>query len=205
MLEKEHKIDIHPVGLNKLVGVQPCFSNEDLKDMSTGKLLYYRADLLSVLSAAKEMHEFQDSNLILKSWMNRAKALVSDSPGLLLSLQNVLSEIWQPSLRDFCQLGTRIGSGLVTFEEVDKAVEGCEDKGDGARLKKEMNFMAVKLKEYPGLEENWLDRRLWQIQEYRQLHHAVKSASAILKIKARLNLKGDFSHVDSLTQLVNLI
>ncbi|XP_060751752.1 E3 ubiquitin-protein ligase rnf213-beta isoform X2 [Tachysurus vachellii] len=199
-LEKEHKTDMQPVGLNELVGVQSCFSNEDLKDISTGKVLYYRAILPTVLDAAREMHLFQDSNLILKSWMDKAN-WITGSQRLSLSLEEVLSEILQPSLRDFFQLGTRIAHGHVTFEEVDKAVEGCGDKGDGARLKKEMSFMATNLETYPGLEKNWLDRRFSQIQEYRQLHHAVESASAILKIKARFNLKGDFSHICSLTQL----
>ncbi|XP_047673206.1 E3 ubiquitin-protein ligase rnf213-beta isoform X2 [Tachysurus fulvidraco] len=199
-LEKEHKTDMQPVGLNELVGVQSCFSNEDLKDISTGKVLYYRAILPTVLDAARDMHIFQDSNLILKSWMDKANR-ITGSQRLSLSLEEVLSENWQPSLRDFFQLGTRIGHGHVTFEEVDKAVEGCGDKGDGARLKKEMSLMATNLETYPGLEKNWLDLRLSQIQEYRQLHHAAESASAILKIKARFNLKGDFSHICSLTQL----
>ncbi|XP_058262202.1 E3 ubiquitin-protein ligase rnf213-beta isoform X1 [Hemibagrus wyckioides] len=203
-LEKEHKIDMQPVGLNELVGVQSCFSNEDLKDISTGPVLYLRAVLPTVLDAARQMHQFQDSNLILKSWMDRANALahtVTGSRHLSLSLEEVLSKIWQPSLSDFFQLGTRIGYGYVTFEEVDKAVEECEDNGDGTRLKKEMDFMATKLETYPGLEKNWPDLRFSQIQEYRQLHHAAESASAILKIKSRLNLKGDFSHICSLTQL----
>lgn len=194
---------MQPVGLNKLLGVQSCFSNEDLNDISTGRVLYYSADYI-VLSAAREMHEFHDSNLILKSWRDRANALASDSQ-CQMGLKEVLSEIWQPSLKEFSELGLRIGHGLVTFEEVDKAVHGCEDNGDGARLKKEMNLMAFKLKNYPGLERNWLEERLRQIQEYRQLHHAAESASAILKIKARLSLKGDFSHIDSLTQLVKSV
>lgn len=196
---------MQPMGLNELVGVQECFSNEDLKDISTGKVLYYSADLLAVMNAANEMHEFQDSNLILKSWMDRANALAMDSGFLCLLLKDVLSEIWQPSLRDFYQLGTRISHGFVTFEEVDKAVKGCGDKGDGARLKKEMKLMATKLEKYPGLENNWLEPRFSQIQEYRQLHHAAESANAILKIKNSLNLKGDFSHIYSLTQLVKSV
>lgn len=193
------------MGLNELVEVQSCFSNKDLKDISTGMVLYYRADLLTVLKAAKKMHDFQESNLILKSWMDRANALASINTGshpLSLSLEEVLSKIWQPSLHDFYQLGTSIGLGFVTFAEVDKAVEGCGDKGDGAQLKKEMNLLATKLANYSVLENNWLEQRLSQIQEYRQLHRASESASAILKIKDRLNLKGDFSHISSLTQLV---
>lgn len=193
------------VALNQLVGVQSCFSNEDLKDISTGKLLHYSADLLTVLSAAREMHEFHDSNLILKSWMDKANALASGSHCAELSLEKVLSEIWQPSLRDFCQLGIKIGLGNVTFEEVDKVVKVCDDKVDGARLKKELNLMAAKLEDHPGLEKNWPELKLKQIQEYRQLHHAADSARALLEIKARLNLKGDFSHIESLTQLVKRV
>lgn len=194
---------MHSMALNRLVGVQSCFSNEDLNDIATGKVLYYSApDLLIVLSAAEEMCKFHDSNLILKSWMDKANALTSGSQHVELRLEKVLSEIWQPCLRDFYQLGIRLGLGIMTFEELDKVVKGCDDKGDGARLKKEMILMATRLEQYQGLEINWLEVRLRQIQEYRQLHHAAESASAILKIKASLNLKGDFSLIDSLTQLV---
>ncbi|XP_017573370.2 E3 ubiquitin-protein ligase rnf213-beta isoform X2 [Pygocentrus nattereri] len=203
LLEDKHKIDLQALSLNELLAVQPCFSKEDLREISTGRVLYYNADLL-VLDTARQMHEFKESNLLLSSWVERATAQASMNTGsgpVSLNLTQVISEIWQPSVCNFYKLGIRIAQGLATFEEVDKAVDGCGDEGDGTKIKKELHLMAAKLESYQGLEKNWPQLRLFQIQEYRQLHHAAEATSAILRIRDRLGLRGDFSPIYSLTEL----
>ncbi|XP_036427896.1 E3 ubiquitin-protein ligase rnf213-beta isoform X2 [Colossoma macropomum] len=203
LLEDKHKIDLQALSLNELLAVQPCFSKEDLREISTGRVLYYNADLL-VLDTARQMHEFRESNLLLSSWVDRATALASMNTGsgpVSLKLTQVISEIWQPSVCNFNKLGIRIAQGLATFEEVDKVVDGCGDEGDGTKIKKELHLMATELESYQGLEKNWPRLRFIQIQEYRQLHHAAEAASAILRIRDRLGLRGDFSPIYSLTEL----
>ncbi|KAL7869588.1 hypothetical protein AOLI_G00135760 [Acnodon oligacanthus] len=203
LLEGKHKIDLQALNLNELLAVQPCFSKEDLREISTGRVLYYNADLL-VLDTARQMHEFKESNLLLSYWVEKATAEASMNTGsgpVSLNLTQVISKIWQPSVCNFCELGIRIAQGLATFEEVDKAVDGCGDEGDGTKIKKELHLMATKLESYQGLEKNWLQLRLFQIQEYRQLHHAAEATSAILRIRDRLGLRGDFSPIYSLTEL----
>ncbi|XP_062858949.1 E3 ubiquitin-protein ligase rnf213-beta [Trichomycterus rosablanca] len=203
LLEEEHKTDLQTISLNMLVGAQPCFSNQDLKEICSTMVLHYSADP-QVLDMARQMYELQESNLILKSWMDEANALEAYmilSVPVQLNLLEVIAEIWQPSLKDFCQLGLRIAQGLVTFEQVDMAVDGCGDKGDGTRIKSELNLMAKKIENYEGLDQNWPELRFNQIQKYRQLHNSAESAIAIMRIRDRLNLQGDFSHIYSLTQL----
>ncbi|XP_066518776.1 E3 ubiquitin-protein ligase rnf213-beta [Hoplias malabaricus] len=203
LLEEEHKTDLQPLSLNELLAVQPCFSEDALRDVSTGKVLYYSADQL-VLDTAREMHEFQESNFILSSWMDGATAYACMNTGsdpLSLNLTEVIAEIWQPSVSDFSFTGVKIAKGLATFEEVDKVVDWCGDEGDGTKIKKELQLMANKLKGYQDLDKNWPDLRLGQIQEYRQLHQAAEATSAILRIRDRLGLRGDFSQIYSLTEL----
>ena len=127
LLEDKHKINLQALSLNELIAVQPCFSKEDLREISTGRVLYYNADLL-VLDTARQMHEFRKSNLLRSSWVDRATALASMKTGsgpVSLNLMQVISEIWQPSVCNFYELGIRISQGLATCEDVDKAVVGC--------------------------------------------------------------------------------
>ncbi|XP_072523911.1 E3 ubiquitin-protein ligase rnf213-beta [Salminus brasiliensis] len=203
ILEEEHKTDLQALSLNELLSVQPCFSEDDLRESSTGQVLYYTADLM-VLDTARQMHELRESNLLLSLWVDRATERTSVNIGsdpMSLNLVEVISEIWQPSLRDFSILGIRIAQGFATFEEVDKVLDGCGDEGDGTKIKKELHIMAIQLKGYQDLKENWPELRLCQIQEYRQLYHAAEAANTLLRIRDRLSLRGDFSHIYGLTEL----
>ncbi|XP_076855501.1 E3 ubiquitin-protein ligase rnf213-beta isoform X2 [Brachyhypopomus gauderio] len=203
LLEEQHRMNQNAVSLNKLVEVQPCFSKEAVSGLSTGRALCYSTDP-ALLHTAMQMYELHDSNLLLFSWVEKATALASATSSALpvsLSMMKVFSEIWEPSLHDFCNLGVRIAYGVATFEEVDKVVDGCGDEGKGTQIKKELDLMATKMEMYQDLDKDWPKLRLSQIQDYRQLYHAGKSASAILKIRDKLNLKGDFSHICWLTQL----
>ncbi|KAK1794252.1 hypothetical protein P4O66_011142, partial [Electrophorus voltai] len=203
LLEQQHKMNKQTLSLNELVEVHPCCSKEDLRGISTGRVLYYSADPV-MLDKARQMHEFHESNLLLCSWVEKATALASATSCAVpvsVKLMEVFSEIWEPSLHDFSKLALRIAYGVATFEEVDKVVDGCGDEGEGTQIKKELNLMAAKLESYQGPEKDWPELRLSQIQEYRQLYHAAESAGAVMKIRDRLNLQGDFSHIYCLTQL----
>ena len=153
---------------------------------------------------AREMHEVLDSNLLLSSWVDGAaewaSAQGSISTPVSTTLARVCREIWTPQLKKFCQLGLRIAAASVTFEELDQALNTMGDQGEGVQMKKEMSLMSARLEGYQ--EPGWVETRLQKIQEYRQLHDAAASASAVLKIVNQLQLKGDFSEIHSLTQLV---
>ncbi|XP_051530047.1 E3 ubiquitin-protein ligase rnf213-beta-like isoform X2 [Myxocyprinus asiaticus] len=203
LLEEMVKTDLQAVALDKLVEVQTYFSKEDLNKTNTRRVLYYGANQL-VHDMAREMHEVKTSNILLYSWQEKAKDLANLMSGpqpFSLDFTEVYDRIWRPCLSEFLKLGQRIANGAACFEEVDQALDWCGDQGEGDRLKKELILMATMLKRNQDLEENWLEHRLTQIQEYRCLHHAAKSAEVILKIKDRLGLEGDFSHIHSLTQV----
>ncbi|XP_051523957.1 E3 ubiquitin-protein ligase rnf213-beta-like isoform X2 [Myxocyprinus asiaticus] len=202
-LEEIFKTDLQAIALDKLVEVQTYFSKEDLNKTSTRRVLCYSANQL-VHDMGWEMHEVNASNLLLYSWIEKAKALEHMMPGpppFSLDFTEVHDRIWRPCLSEFLNLGQRIASGVACFEEVDQALDWCGDQGEGNLLKKELTLMAIMLKSSQDLDENWPDHRLNQIQEYRRLHHAAETAEVILEIKDRLGLQGDFSHIHSLTQV----
>ncbi|XP_056627258.1 E3 ubiquitin-protein ligase rnf213-beta-like isoform X2 [Triplophysa dalaica] len=199
-LEKEVKNDQQAVSLNELVEVQPYFSKEDLNKKSKRNVLCY-IDNFEVQDMAREMHEVGTSSLLLHLWQEKATEYVMlVSQLLILNLTDVRNEIWMPCHSEFFNLGVQIANGTVCFKKVDQALDWCEDGGEGDRLKKELALLASMLdNEIP--DKNWKELRFKQIQEYRSLHHAAESAEVIMEIKDKLELQGDFSAIDVLTQV----
>ncbi|XP_026078195.1 E3 ubiquitin-protein ligase rnf213-beta isoform X1 [Carassius auratus] len=200
-LEAMVKTNLQTVALDKLVEVQTYFSKEDLGKKNTRGVLFYNVDP-QVLDMAREMHDVKTSNIILSLWREKATKYFMPGPQLLsLDLTEVHDRIWNPCLTDFLELGLRIAVGETCFKEVDQALKWCGDRGEGNLLQKELILLASLLKSHEYLEEKWPEHRLSQIQEYRRLYNAAESAEVILKIKDRLGLQGDFSHIHSLIQV----
>lgn len=198
-LEEIAKTNLQEVALDKLVEVETYFSKDDLKKNNTRRVLFY-SDNQQVQDMARKMHDVNSSNLILSFWQEKAKDYFMAGPELLsLDLTEIYDNIWTPCLTKFLNLGNQIAVGQACFKEVDQALQGCGDTGEGDRLKKEFMLMATMLK---GHNENWPEQRLKQIRDYRCLYDAAESAEVILKLKDRLGLQGDFSHIHSLTQVV---
>ncbi|KAK9965830.1 hypothetical protein ABG768_004896 [Culter alburnus] len=200
-LEDLLKTNLQEEALDKLVEVQTYFSKNDLNKNNTRQVLFFTSNL-QVQNMAREMYEVKTSNILLHLWREKATEYLMPGPQLLsLDFTEVCERIWRPCLTDFLDLGERIAIGETCFKEVDQALKWCGDQGEGDRLKKEFTLMASMLKTHHSLEENWPEHRLNQIQEYRRLNHAAESAEVILKIKDRLGLQGDFSHIHCLTQV----
>uniref|UniRef100_A0A3B5AH48 RING-type E3 ubiquitin transferase n=1 Tax=Stegastes partitus TaxID=144197 RepID=A0A3B5AH48_9TELE len=206
-LEEQHAADLHAVSLNKLVFVQSFDAEGTLKMTGSPQVLWYKTSM-NVSKMASEMHKLRDSNLILSSWVKGAASLASPghpSPAPVpVSLAQIYEYIWKPLLAEFLQLGASIANANITFKEVDRVLSESGDPGDGKLLKKELNLMSKMFSEAGGLEaeENWVDLRLGQIQDYRQLHEAAAAASAVLNIAEKMKLSGNFSEIDTLSQLL---
>uniref|UniRef100_A0A3P8SYM7 RING-type E3 ubiquitin transferase n=1 Tax=Amphiprion percula TaxID=161767 RepID=A0A3P8SYM7_AMPPE len=156
---------------------------------------------------ASEMHTLHHSSLILSSWAKGAASLASTrhpSPAPVpVTLTQIYENIWKPLVAEFLQLGVDITDANVTFERLDQVLSESGDQGDGKLLKNELKLMWKMLSEAGGFkaEENWVELRLGQIQEYRQLHDAAAAASAVLKIAEKMKLSGNFTEIDTLSQL----
>ncbi|XP_044192717.1 E3 ubiquitin-protein ligase rnf213-beta isoform X2 [Thunnus albacares] len=205
ILEQQHSADLQTVSLNKLVLVQ-SFDNEGKLRMSGPQVLWYNTSM-NVLKMASQMLKLQHSNLILSSWVKRAGDLASArqqcSGPVSVTLKDICNYIWNPLLADFLQLGDSIANAEITFRQLDQVVSESDDKGDGKLMKRELSLMSEMLCELGGFrpEENWVERRLTQIQEYRQLHEAAAAASAMLKIAEKMKLSGNFTEIDTLSQV----
>ncbi|XP_029109785.1 E3 ubiquitin-protein ligase rnf213-beta [Scleropages formosus] len=197
-LERQHRADLQSVSLNTLVSVQSYSSGHEKPQRC---LLWYDADQ-TVLSMAKEMHEVQSSTLMLSLWVERASNMCSPgSMTIRMTLAQVQLAIWAPQLAQYHQLARKLAFGTVTFEELDRVLQGAGDRGEGAQIGKELDLMTRILQGQPGIELNWTEHRICQIRQYQQLRQAAESASTILGIAQQLQLRGDFMCIRSLTKM----
>ncbi|XP_037610034.1 E3 ubiquitin-protein ligase rnf213-beta isoform X1 [Sebastes umbrosus] len=200
-LEKQHSADIQTVSLNQLVLVQSFNAEGKLGETGPSQVLWYNTSM-NVLKMAKEMHKLHHSNLILSYWVKGAAYLASTrqsgSAPVPVTLTQICENIWKPLLTEFLRLGDSFANANITFKELDQVLVESGDQGDWKLMRKELSLMSETVGES---KENWVGRRLGQIQEYRQLHQAAAAASAMLKIADKMKLSGNFTEIDTLSQL----
>lgn len=202
-LVQQHKSDLQTVGLNQLVLVQSFDAKGELKKTGPPQVLWCNASM-NVLKMAKEMHRLHHSNLVLSSWVKRAACLASARQ--TVTLKQVYEHIWDSLMTDFFELGVSIADANITFKQLDDVLEEAGDSGDGQLMKRELSLMSEMFLEKGRFrpEERWVELRLGQIQEYRQLYEAAAAASVILKIADEMKLSGSFTDIETLGQLVSV-
>lgn len=186
--------------------VQSFDAEGKLEKRGPPQVVWYEASL-NVLKMASEMHKVQRSSLILSFWDQGAASLASRYPcraPVSVTLTQICEHIWNPLLAQFCQLGLSIAKADITFRKLDQVLVESGDQGDGKLTRRELSVMSEMLSDAQMFkaEENWVDVRLRQIQEYRQLVEAGAAASVMLKIAEKLKLSGNFTEILSLSQLV---
>lgn len=196
------------MSLNKLVLVQSFDAEGKLKKMGSPQVLWYITSL-NVLKMAKEMHKLHHSSLVLSSWVKGAASFGSawqHSAPRPVTLTQIYEYIWVPLMTDFMELSVSIANANITFKKLDYVLVESGDQGDGKLIKKELSLMSEMLSESEMFkpEDNWVEVRLGQIQEYRQLYEAAAAASAILKISEKMKLSGNFTGIDTLRELVTV-
>ncbi|KAM3838360.1 E3 ubiquitin-protein ligase rnf213-beta-like, partial [Diretmus argenteus] len=209
-LEDQHRKDLQSENLNKLVLVQPCDDQGKWRATGPCQVLWYNTSP-EVLEMACLMNFLHESNLMITSWVKQAATVASWGPTCTgpvpITLTRIYDTIWKPLLRDLLQLILRIANANITFEELEQALVDTGDQGDGKLMKKELSLFSEIFNSEgyhligSHLENDWVELRLGEIQEYRQLHETAAAASAVLEIADKMNLSGDFTEIFSLTQL----
>lgn len=206
-LEEQHSADHRAVGLNKLVLVQSFNADGRLGESAPPQALWYKASM-DTLKMADQMHRLHNSNLVLASWVREATRLASTRKPcpapVPVNLKQIYENIWKPLQAEFFQCALSIVEASITLNQLDQILLECGDQGDGKIMRRELNLMAEMISESKicHLEENWVDRTLGQIQEYRRLCESAAAAGTILRIAKKMELSGSFNEITALAQLV---
>ncbi|XP_058845777.1 E3 ubiquitin-protein ligase rnf213-beta isoform X2 [Acipenser ruthenus] len=200
-LEQQHRAEHLSKRLNELVEVHPWSSSAQEPSAEPPAVLCYHVSW-EVRGMAQEMHRLQQSTLLLNGWMKRANHLATlETRPWVINLVHVLLEIWRPCLDEYRNLSKKIANGSVKFQEVDEVLGILGGREAGVKMiERELGVMTVVL-EKESYRQGWTRERQDKIQQYCKLHHAIDSASAMLRIARKLQLTGNFVEIQQLTQL----
>lgn len=201
-LEQQHRAEHLSKRLSELVEVHPWSSSAQEPSGEPPAVLCYHVSW-EVRGMAQEMHRLQQSTLLLNGWMKRANHLAAlETRPWVINLGHVLLEIWRPCLDEYRNLSRKIANGSVKFQEVDEVLGILGGREAGVKMiERELGVMTVVL-EKESYRQGWTRERQDKIQQYCKLHHAIDSASAMLRIARKLQLTGNFVEIQQLTQLV---
>ena len=94
------------------------------------------------------------------------------------------------------KISSNIASGEILFSDLEHHV-GTTYREDYEAMKNELLAM--------GINEKIVDRRLKQLQQYRQLETSVRGAKVILKFARLYNLSGNFKQIEDIATVKNFI
>ncbi|XP_064180420.1 E3 ubiquitin-protein ligase rnf213-alpha-like [Anguilla rostrata] len=167
------------------VGVVTCF------ELSPG-----------VREMAEALHVFRNSFIFKMCWKNQAKALsrsdditgeMGAAPVIRASLHEIHKEVFQPCYGRYREIYNNLRSGGLTLQEVDDIFEDYTGKYD--ELTDDLQIMC---KIDSEMDKHWIHKRVQQIEQYHELHLALKSVKVIMEAKQILCPQGDFHILDTL-------
>lgn len=143
-----------------------------------------------------EFKKATGSRIFRSTWLEVSEQYHEANPNVMLSLTDVITEIYQPAVIIVEKLAHGVKSNTIPLHEVDRFFHIYRDHYDV--LKDELKVIC------PAAEKV-LDERVEQIKDYHTIRTYRQGAITMIKIRDKFRLKGDFSLVEALIQLVSII
>ncbi|RXN36874.1 E3 ubiquitin-protein ligase RNF213-alpha-like protein [Labeo rohita] len=132
-------------------------------------------------------------------WKNEATKFAKNNEAvpsksdLVITLKELHSDIFTPCYNAYKNIYTTLKEGSITFKTID--VKFRAYKGKIKELAAEFaNLCQLDLND----DQRWVKTRVYQIEQYHELHLAVESAEVVKKVKETFGLQGDFQVLDKL-------
>jgi len=145
-----------------------------------------------VLDILPKILECSKGVLFMKLWEKRGNEMVKQK-GRNLVMEEILTELWEPTYRFWCVLCEKLKTGNLLFSEFEKFFKTA----DIDILREEL----IRLSR--GGDTSWIDKRLDQLQKYRNLRSCSFGANAIMEVVKEYDLQGDFSQIIEIIELVS--
>ena len=114
----------------------------------------------------------------------------------MLSMENVVCEVFDPAFKTFQDCTLRLTAGTITFGEIDQ-IFGSFQSYEGVKAE------FVIMNQYHCQKEEWMEKRLHEIQQYRQLNTYRRGALIMERVRQDFKLTGDFTTLDLLASAVS--
>ncbi len=152
-------------------------------------------EMMQPLSGIKESYVF---NIL---WRNQARKEVKTSGHSVLSLEDVAKRVWQPVYNEqLPRKSATLRDATITIREVEQLFGEIKDPRDV--LEDEVRTL---LNITGGVEQNILDARLQQIEDYFRYRQETNVAAELVNVRDAFSLKGDFKAMETLSRVVNII
>ena len=145
-----------------------------------------------VLDILPKILECSNGVLFMKLWEKRGNEMAKQK-GRNLVMEEILTELWEPTYTFWCALCEKLKTGNLLFSEFEKFFKTA----DFDILREEL----IRLSR--GGDTSWIDKRLDQLQKYRNLRSCSFGANAIMEVVKEYDLQGDFSQIIEIIELVS--
>eukprot|EP00105_Crassostrea_gigas_P007930 XP_011422347.1 PREDICTED: E3 ubiquitin-protein ligase rnf213-alpha isoform X2 [Crassostrea gigas] len=145
-------------------------------------------DMQCILADLKRLSQ---GSLFLNMWTKQGTQEVK-SKGSLLTVDEVMENVWHVTYPTWMKLSKRIAEGNITFKEFQEHFKNVATDN----LKQQLCYL-------PGGKRDWVTERLQQVKEHRELQQCVTGASIILEVVKEYDLKGNFEPIRMIVKMVH--
>ncbi|XP_042587954.1 E3 ubiquitin-protein ligase rnf213-alpha-like isoform X2 [Cyprinus carpio] len=200
-LEDKRHIDIDEMDLDKFMEVHLLNQIRSAKPI----LVSYFELEDDVRSMAEVLNAFKDSYVFKICWMNEATKFAKDNEAippaghLVISPKKLQIDIFTPCYNAYRNIYTALKDGTITFENIDVTFRAYKGKYEDLAAE-----VAIICRLDRSDDQGWVQTRVYQIEQYHELHLAVESAKVVKKVKQTLGLEGDFQVLEKLLNTTHL-
>ncbi|CAJ1060881.1 E3 ubiquitin-protein ligase rnf213-alpha-like isoform X2 [Xyrichtys novacula] len=200
-LDEKLRQDIEMMNLNELMEVQTLEQTSH-----TAEVTYFNLCGITRQMAA-ELEAIKDSVIFKMCWKNQVEDLSQEQGdteesedlsegGKVYTLDMVYSKIFKSCYNKYKALYEGLKSGELPLEEIDSILEDFDGRSED--LPRDLGMMC---RTDPSDKKQWIEKRVHQIEQYRDLHLAMDSAQFIMAIRNSVCPKGDFHLIEELLQM----
>ncbi|XP_056014152.1 E3 ubiquitin-protein ligase rnf213-alpha-like isoform X2 [Ostrea edulis] len=144
-------------------------------------------DMQAVLQDLKRVSQ---GSLFLNMWTKQGR-LEETKKGSPLTVDEVMENVWQSVHPAWIRLSKRIAKGDITFKEFQDHFRYVSIDN----LEEQLEYLAVG-------KRDWIQERLRQVHQHRELEQCVNGANVILRVVREYDLKGNFEPIEMIVKMV---
>ncbi|XP_069558951.1 E3 ubiquitin-protein ligase rnf213-alpha [Brachyistius frenatus] len=202
-MEDKQQVNIESMTLHHFMEVHQF---DQLASPRVGVVTYFDLDK-EVRKMAEVLYTFRDSYVFRTCWEKQAKLLAAEEmenedpvehevAQIMATPAMINEDIFMDSFTEYKDIYIRLKNGSIRLEEVNLLFGAFKGKYDDLAL--DLDIMC---KVDKSTDKQWIHSRVQQIEQYHELHLAVVSAQIIMTVKETLCLQGDFSVLETLTEV----
>ena len=191
-LQREIGVDLASLCIKDICVPRNVAKIKDAKNPPPPEIIAFHVSpgVLQILPDLKILNQSMTFAKISESYGRQALAEKET-----LALEDVRMKVFQPALAKLRKTEQQLLQGSITLGDVDQVFGSCKVEN----LRSEFEVISQ------SRDKAWIDKRLDEIHQYRQLNTYRKGAEVMESVRKTFNLKGDFTILGILASAVSLL